>query len=421
MKTAILQVLGDPRVYKSARYVIDGKYYSTKFLALAIREWLGKGEIIFLVPDSLITKIESNVDEAFKILKDKKKFKRRIEEILDGIEADILIIPSVGKYSEDYTVHFEGSIENTIVFIFKELVKREIDEIYADVSTGLNIYVTSMLEALRKYLAYKKLEGILQGKRIDSNLAFVPQVLSEGQVVNVELQSFEVQVFFSLPNANPRDICMDREMRIEISRRYRDLFKEISEILKTLKIAFNSIKYNTPLALYSLNLNLDVERVKRMLLKVLDEIEDLRDVVLNDDTITVKRSILKSRNLINTFFAISMLSSIIEWSKGLRYPELEEILRNFGTLYKCLGLEVNSRFLEREIEEIRELARDLRGEKLLLELFPSGKSKDKKRNFFAHSGFLKEITLVKREGDRITLRYTPESIREVQSWLLDPD
>ncbi len=364
--------VGRSKGYKSARYVIDGKEYEKKFLASAIREWLGEERIIFLVPDSLITRIESDVDEAFKLLRDKGRFKKRIAELLNGVEADILIIPSVGTYSGAYTVRFEGSIENTMVFVFKELVKRRIEVIYADVSTGLNIYTTAMLEALRKYAAYKKLERILQGgDGIAPKLAFVPQVLSEGQVVNVELHRLDVQVFFSLPHANPREICVDTDTKVEINRRYGKLFKEISGLLKTLRMAFNAIKYNTPLAFYHsdiLNLNVDVRRIEREFVKVVDELEDLREVVVNGNTITVRRPIVSSRSVVNTFFALSMLSSVIEWSKSLGDPELDAILGTFRSLYNCLDLEVNSRFLERDIEGIRELAENLKGEKLL-ELF----------------------------------------------------
>ena len=78
------------------------------------------------------------------------KFEGRINELLNGVNADVVMIPSVGIYSGKYTARFEGSVENTIVCIFRELVKRGIDEIYVDISTGQNIYTTSMLGALRK-------------------------------------------------------------------------------------------------------------------------------------------------------------------------------------------------------------------------------------------------------------------------------
>jgi len=154
MTAAILQVLGDPRGYKTPRYVIDGREYVEKLPALAIYEWLkdcGKdAEIILLATDSLITKIEDDIDKAAELLRDREMFKKKILELLNGVNADVVIIPSVGIYSGKYTARFEGSVENTIVCIFRELVKRGIDEIYVDISTGQNIYTTSMLGALRK-------------------------------------------------------------------------------------------------------------------------------------------------------------------------------------------------------------------------------------------------------------------------------
>jgi len=427
MTTAILQVLGDPRGYKSARYVIDKKEYKEKFLALAIREWLNDGEIIFLVPDSLVTRIESDVEEAFELLRDREKFKKRFTELLHGIDADVLIIPSVGTYSGAYTARFEGSIENTIVFIFKELIKRGVRVIYADISTGLNIYTTAMLEALRKYVTYRKLRRILQGDdKTTLKLAFVPQVLVENQTVNVELHEFDVQAFFSLPKANPKEICADKDTKRKVNEKYGKFFKEILRYLKTLRMAFNAIKYNTPLVFYHsdiFNLNIDVGKVEREFMRIIEELEDLREVIMDDNTIIVKRPILVSGNVVNTFFAISMLSSVIDfWKESVGEPELDAILKTFKGLYESLGLDVNSRFLERDVEGIKELANDLEGERVLLELFPesSGKSKDPKRNFFAHSGFLREITLVRKEGENIMLRYTSESVREIRSWLNDP-
>lgn len=424
--TAILQVLGDPKGYKSARFVIDGKEYRQRFLALAIREWLKEGEIIFLVPDSLVTRIERDMEEALKLLKDRKKFRKRISELLE-VDADLLIIPSVGTYTGDYTARFEGSIENTIVFVFKELVKRGFNDIYADISTGLNIFTTAMIEALRKYLTYKKLKRILQGgDKITSKLVFVPQILVENQAVKVELHDFDVQAFFSLPDASPKEICADIDTKIGISRKYDKFFKEITGHIRTLRMAFNGIKYNTPLVFYHpgiIDLDIDAEKIEREFMKIIDELEDLKEIFVSDRTITVRRPVIVSGNVVNTFFAISMLSSIIDFWKSLSEPEIDSILKTFKSLYENLGLEVNSRFLERDIETIKELAENLKGEKLLLELYPSSgksKSKDKKRNFFAHSGFLREITLVKKECDRITLRYLPESTKEIRSWLDDP-
>jgi len=45
-----------------------------------------------------------------------------------------------------------------------------------------------------------------------------------------------------------------------------------------------------------------------------------------------------------------MLSSIIDfWREKIDEPELKSILKTFGELYESLGLEVNSRLLERDL------------------------------------------------------------------------
>ncbi len=440
MTTAILQVLGDPKGYKTLRYVIDGKEYRKSLSALAIYEWLedcGKdAEIILLAPDSLITKIEEDIDKAVELLRDREKFKKRILRLLDGIKAEVLMIPSVGIYSGNYTVSFKGSVENTITYIFKELVKRSVDEIYVDVSTGQNIYTTSMLEALRKYATYRKLRYILQGKSgISLKLAYVPPVFVEGQEVNVELHDFDVKAFFSLPTSNPKGICMDRDKRRELHEKYGRFLDELSKDLRILKMAFNAIKYNIPLVFYHseiLDLDIDTKNKEDKLLNVLEEIEESREIITDGNTLTVTRVVLDSTNVVNTFFAIAMLSSVIDfWKEKIDKPELDSILKTFKELYKNLGLDVNSRFLERDIGEIKELTKDLDGEKLLLELYAKDsddqkprESRDRKRNFFAHSGLLREITMVRKEGDKILLRYDLKLMNKknvnIRKWLLNP-
>ncbi len=78
MSTAILQVLGDPRGYRTSIYIIDGEEYEESLSSVAIYEWLkdqGKdAKIIFLAPDSLITKVGNDIDDAIDLLKDRRRF-----------------------------------------------------------------------------------------------------------------------------------------------------------------------------------------------------------------------------------------------------------------------------------------------------------------------------------------------------------
>jgi CRISPR/Cas system-associated protein Csx1 len=45
----------------------------------------------------------------------------------------------------------------------------------------------------------------------------------------------------------------------------------------------------------------------------------------------------------------------------------------------------------------------------------------KKRNFFAHSGLLKNIVLVKKEYEEIEFKYDDKSLNYVKKWLLKPE
>ncbi|MFN3384504.1 MAG: TM1812 family CRISPR-associated protein, partial [Archaeoglobaceae archaeon] len=96
-------------------------------------------------------------------------------------------------------------------------------------------------------------------------------------------------------------------------------------------------------------------------------------------------------------------------------------------VYKNVGLDLNSVFLERDITEIEDATKNR--ERLewrpLIKLYKEkvremGGSKDKKRNFFAHSGFLKEYTEIKVSNREIYLRWNSEKIEEIKKWLLRP-
>lgn len=440
---AILQVLGDPKQYKELNYVLEGKRYKEKFLSFAIREWLNDGDVIFLVPDSLVTRIGESCDEIYELLKDEKKLATRIADMFDE-EVDCIVLPSVGVYTaNNCTVQFKGSIENTIVRIFKELIKRDVKEIFADVSTGQNIYTTAMVEALRKYVTYKKLGNLLQGEEsVSVKIAYVPPVVVKDQEIHVELHDLNVKAFFDLPKCNPRNLSRDGKVNGEVCKKYNEFLRNLSHTLSNLKVAFNSIKYNTPLVLYqpeSVNLDLDddINMKVRKYIEVIEDLENRKSVTFNDGVIEVKRFAMVERDITNTFFALALMSSIIRFVKdNIREPELDEIFATFKNLYNNLKLELNTKFLDRDIRNIKRVAKDLTGEKLLSELYKDydveefeekgkedEKESDQERNFFAHSGFLREITRIRKEGEKIYVRYDLDEMKrksiKIRKWLED--
>jgi CRISPR-associated protein Csx1 len=438
MPKAVLQVLGNPKYYKSVKYVIDSRAYENKILAFAVKEWLKDAEVVFLVPESLVTLIESDLNKAVELFRDMNEFKDRIMELLGRSDVDIMIIPSVGVYSGNYTVKFEGSIENTIVYVFTELVKRGFDEIYADVSTGQNVYMTAMLEALRRYVTYRKLRRILQGEEGASlKLLYTPPVLKERLEYNVEIYDFEVNAFFSLPTLDTSAFCVNVDDRKMLNKKYGKFVKgELSKAVKLLRMSFNAILHNAPLAFYHdeiLNFSIDVDGIERKLLEIFDDIDESRSIEVRDGCAEVRRIVLDSHNVINTFFATSLLSSIVEFWRSNVFgckAELNGVVETFGRIYGNLGLSVNKRFLERDAESIKERCKELKEgeEKLLIDLYAIHGalrgSSDRKRNFFAHSGFLREITKVKKENCEVLLSYDFDAMKrlsiDIEKWLLSP-
>ena len=134
-------------------------------------------------------------------------------------------------------------------------------------------------------------------------------------------------------------------------------------------------------------------------------------------------------NVSNMFYSIALYRSIQEFARTLNEPELSEILDKFSSIYsiKNLGIGVNSYFLERDVTNIRETVDEKKpmiGMKILLGELKHGqlrKSVSAKRNFFAHSGFLQEYTLIDVSEEKICVRWIEDKKREIERWIRDPE
>jgi len=422
IRVGIFQVLGNFE-YENVRYIIEDKAYSHSFSAIAIKEWLLdsgiKADVFMLIPESLA---ESIGEDPAHLIENREEFEKAAKE-KTGVDAEFRIIPSVGKYNR---LEFAGSAENTAIDIFRVACNEELDVVIGDVSTGLNIYSVILVEALRRYATYKKLEDLLQQSRdFEMKLAFIPPILrkrKEAKIeeVNVEMQNVNVKAIFDTPGTNVSRLCTRGTDNREINTNFGGKLKILKDIVGNVKIAVNAVKMNTPLAFYHkevINFDYDVEGAERTLWDVIDFALKPRF----DGSNKIWRLLLHGNNVFNTFFSIAMAKSFQEFVKTLpEVAEAEELIRVFSDLYEKVGVEANVRFLQRDIDGLRENVPDgFRG--CYAECFDgSGGSKDEKRNFFAHSGFLREITIVERQGDKIFVRWDENSLKKVRNWLKDP-
>lgn len=402
----IFQVIGKPDNYESKDFIINGKRYKSCLCSDAFRDFLkseGKdAKLTIFVPESFL------VDENIECFCDKIKEK--------GIyDFDAIAIPSVGTYkSGNEEFSFLGSVETISTSIFLHFVKMRPDEIYVDISTGLNIYPVNLLEAVKRYLTYRKLERILQSDyRIKAHTIFSPPISKDVDEYLVEVQPIDVKAFFSLPNANVDRIASSKE----INKRYGKVKKKVRNLFSELKIAYNSIRLNTPLAFYEiLKMDAPVEEIER---ELFDFIDAVLEPVRNGNV--VGRFQIDGVNVSNVFYSLAMYKSIQEFAKTLSNPELDEIFKAFSSIYriKHLGLAVNEHFLVRDIEEIKSLKIEEGMEDILAKLkFGEIRgSKDKERNFFAHSGFLYEYTILKAKDGKIFVGWIENARREIKKWL----
>uniref|UniRef100_A0A7C3MCI4 TIGR01897 family CRISPR-associated protein n=1 Tax=Archaeoglobus fulgidus TaxID=2234 RepID=A0A7C3MCI4_ARCFL len=407
----IFQVAGRPENYDEKEFVLNGKSYRTILCSDALRKHLEKegkiARLTILVPESLLV--------------DLNEFSEKLRERgLDDFDA--AIIPSIGKFGQ---IEFRGSIETINTAIFLQLIKNKPDEFYIDVSTGFNIYTVSLLEVAKRYITFRKLEGLLQGKdEIRAYALFTPPVMKNVDRYFAEIQPIDARAFFSLPDANIDRIAFgeQRDRLAELNRSGTEIKRRFRKMYEELKLAYNSMRLNVPLAFYEL---LDFsDTVKED--EITEFIEKFLEPVKTGDA--VERLNVDGVNVANIFYAVALHRSFKEFADSLSEPDVDEIWEKFSRLYrvKNLGIGINEYFLQRDLDEIREMGKKLgENEEEILGKLKHGEnfteSANRKRNFFAHSGFLYEWTILRKNEGRILLCWIGDGKKEIINWLLEPE
>jgi len=162
--------------YHNVNFATNKEYYNAKILLVAMYNYLtSKGEecrLVLFVPESLVGILEEDIDGVYKLLNDREELKDRVlkELIENGVvkdrNVDIRIIQSIGEYSAQgkYSLLFINHLDNIMFQVFTGLIDMfNMDgEIFIDISIGHNVYVYSLLKALRSVIVYSKLKALLQ-------------------------------------------------------------------------------------------------------------------------------------------------------------------------------------------------------------------------------------------------------------------
>jgi len=469
LTTLLFQVIGKLKDYYNVNYKIDSKSYTAQLATEALEKYYDeKGEEVkryIVVPESLITKITTDLQECYDLIKEERRLKEKFEKEL---KTKVIIMQSLGTYdfSNNSKITFENYVDNIVTYFLFNLIEiaNGANNIVFDISTGFNQYVILALESLRKYLVLRKLKNMIKGGVKDIpkvQISIVPPMLQlkdtqKDIYARVNLYEFDAKAFFSLPFKERNIVVIDNivkkltdeeKKKFSKIKEYEELSGYANPLLSTLKLCFNAINYNLPLTLFHseiININDNIlnnikeciEKMRGFLIKLES---DFKKVELKENEINVKRYHLSETFFTNMLFSLALLESILYfWDLNLKDKinkpiNINEIEEKFTKLYENLLLTLNKIYLKRDVEEIRALSEELSEgeERLLSEFSKNFKSKeerdkissDKRRNFFAHSGFLKNITKVKKINNEIFVSYylkSKNTINEIKNWISNP-
>ncbi len=496
-RLCVFQVLGAIRGYEKVIYELKDRREEARLSGKALCNFLASPDeckLYILAPESLVTTVASTSKEAHDLLSNWEELSmtigNHVKELASGIPMEVRILPSIGLYSgNNWRVRFDGSgqgeVELAILIHMLEATGYGgncCSRVVFDISTGLNIYASMAVKALRSLVTADKLgrlDDILFGdiSGIEAAIAYATPVQRGYRgPYTLNIEELDARIFFTYPltvsdihNVKPDNIIrgLNKEEKKKVGKCYSELFSKIRDFLRLGLKLHNTIKYNVPLALYQIRSEGLVERCAHYPLNLVEKlarfIEDswklgivpkARSVDFNGSELKVKYSGVERRLTLYTVQALFETAALMRLRERLLAGasmdigiSIDKIRSDFTSIYEnnsylSQDLMLNKRLLERDLREVERAAAKLNeGEcKTLKELLESnsnheGSSKqggsrgsneemkrvsDPKRNFFAHSGLSKELVETCRENANTLIRYRKEKLREVEDWLEKP-
>ncbi len=346
----IYQVMGDIGKYQITNYIVEDKEYNyLKISSEALLKHYNYDKMVLVCPIS----INKRDDEI------RKSFHNTPED-----KIEILRVHAIGRYNNK---EYISKPVNISLQLFTYMLSNS-DEIILDVSTGHNIYNLALIEAGRFFSTFNSLKDKIMcnnNNKEYAKIAICEPVTSESMNTpkKIYVEPLRTHAFFSLP-INRRDnfkisnYIDKRELPAEIKRRIdeetRKINREINDILDKAIIAYNAIRYNTPLVFSILELDNEerifqlIKQLNNFCNKVLKVKEDNNKIY----SMNIERTIYELYLSLIIYYSIIKNIKIIKAKSFNNKIETLDDLKNFIDLYKLLGLDINSRFLNRDLNEI---------------------------------------------------------------------
>lgn len=445
----------DQNINQKLRFVINssnGEFNDAVLSSIALKNCLKESIVVLIFPSSLpfnknFTSSEFPIDKDLKeeisqiinsnkqrelFFKEPSYFFNRHPHI--SMSDGFIVIHSFGEYEG---IKFESSFDDIVLRLFIDIVNRYIksrfSDIYIDISSGHNIYISALLDSVRQFAVFVQLFNWTDKSNLPKiYISFSDPIISSNlKEYSIHIQELKFITFFSSPIKYNRDIQTNQDIPIarRIAREDKDFKRKIMKFIANFALLFSSIKNNIPLGIYTLPrdskediLEMINDTINKWVLPKLTQNLRCSPGLDKDDYIRLLLSLAFYYGIID----VLENAQIKDFSdqEGVSMNELEKVKK----IFDIFNLKLNTQWLANELTNLKRAILNnlvtpngpLSSWNPLRE-FMSGESEEvNKRNFLAHSGFERNVTEVMIYNDNsIYLRWKQDKLPNIKKMLIE--
>jgi len=430
--------------------------------SIVLRDFLRKrgceAKIVVIYPVSIVLNSRlleyiqpANLKEELSaIFKEPSEYLKNPDEFIDKIDLERcrdekLIVHSLGEY---LGTSLDASYDDIVLEILFDMIERylkgELEDLYLDISSGHNIYISAILEAARHFAVFSNLMNWLDESKVPKiYLTFSDPIIgSSAKHFEIHVQQQRFTAFFSSPIKRKeaaeynfsflRNIYPDPNNgargseAAKLKQQVREKRKKLREKIEMFCLLFSAIKNNVPLYLYYQHYH-SVDEIKEEIFKL---IEHAKGQLCSDYQ---KSPNLNKKAYIDAILSLGFYIGIVNVLEKHNITmfcqdtgiDLELLKRNYFEIYSTFRVPTNYVMLSNEISNTQKVLKqmdDISSWTGLYKIIDPGKPAHEPidRNYFAHSGFERNITEIRTEGNTIFIRYAfNTNFNVINCWLKD--
>lgn len=391
-KNLIITVFGKTTGYGDLNFHFKGKQGKEYLVTTFFKECIGKKEThqLFFLPHTLF---ESREEIEGILVKDKN--------------FTIKLIPSIVTQNEGIFKYFNFNASYGYIqyLFFLHLVdyylkNPTLENLYVDISIGLNIYIDALKEAARSFKVFSDLLNFTKDKKVNLYLLFSdPAIPDRSSIKQIYTEIINTKIWFASP--------LKQSEINETNLTSIGLNKEQINLLKAFYYTYYSLYRNAPLIITTFGYHKKdfiLSELKKIIENELIQF-DINETTIRNGGYTIPSNIKLRQAAILSFALYKNIAEELEKSNISNLPSgmisLSKI-ENFSKIYDKYQLNANKELLERDISKLKEKSYKLITGKIVKIAELDGvkeKKKIYKRNFYAHSGFEANITYVSKSNN----------------------